>query len=159
MNICYQAGVEKHCSNWGHFFVFGLNDIAVAVDDVRNRKSNHYNFQVYEGIVPEGTVFNIHIAEGNKCGPDSKAIYVCKVVSAEEQTALNRIDHKYTGCFCEGKFKIVASVEKSVLKVNRFTAWWQAKPDGVDPEAWALHCAKHIEIRGLKDIPLKIEEQ
>ena len=153
MNICYQSGTEKHSSNWGHFFVFGLNDIAVAVDDERNRKGNHYNFQVYEGIVPAGTVFNIHIAEGNRCGADSKAIYVCKIVPGKS----NKIEHKYTGCFCEGQFEIIASVESSVLKVNRFTAWWQAKPRDVDPERWALHCARCIEIRGLKDIPLKIE--
>lgn len=149
MNISYLSGKEEHTSNWGKFFVFGLKDFAVATDDKRNRGNNHYSFQYYEAIVPDGKIFNVHLSEGNKYGPSDKAIYICKVVADSAE----RIEQKYTGCFLAGSFVVIAKVEGSILKVDRFTAWWQAKPEAVDPEVWALHCAKYIDVRGMKNLP------
>lgn len=154
MNLSCLSGKERHSSNWGEFFVFGLQNLMAATDDPRNRKNSHYEFQYREGIVPVGTVFNIHIAEGNKYGPSDKAIHICKVTDGPTM----RIEQKYTGCFMEGSFEVICEVVGSKLKADRLTAWWLSKPKETDAEQWALHCKKHIEVRGLVNIPPLVQE-
>lgn len=45
--ISYVSGQESHTSNWGKFYVKGLETHVVKEDHPANRRDNHHNYQCW----------------------------------------------------------------------------------------------------------------
>jgi hypothetical protein len=79
-NIEYVNGQEQHSSNWGKFYVKGLEKWEVKEDFDENRKDGHHTYQGYVCLdVPEGTVFTVFEQNGNKRGTDDYIFRICQV--------------------------------------------------------------------------------
>lgn len=147
--IEYVTGNESHTSNWGKFYVKGLEKLAAKEDDPRNEHDRHASYQCYVALaVPPRAIFTIFEQSGDKRGTDVFEFLICQSGGGSTQ----QIKSAYgSGCI-EGEFEIIAQASGKV-KAPRLMDWWQARPTGTDPLEWARHCATHINTRGLKDIP------
>ncbi len=148
--IEYINGQEQHTSNWGKFYVKGLESQVVKEDHARNARDRHAQYQCYVGAaVADGTVFTVFYQDGNKRGTDTWHYLICVVDCAEPE---QMIEYGYTETFVRGAFRVVAEGRTKTL-APRLMDWWQAKPAGADPLAYAEHCAAHIGRRGVAALP------
>lgn len=145
----YISGQESHTSNWGKFYVKGLEKVVVKEDHSRNQHDKHHSYQCYVGMaVPDGCVFTIFYQDGDKRGTESWYYMICVTDSgAAEQT----IEYGYTGTFIRGCFRVVAQA-KTLTKAPRLMDWWD-KRGAADPLAYAQHCAAYIDKRGVAVLP------
>lgn len=148
--IEYVQGQEQHTSNWGKFYIKGLETQVVREDHSRNIRDRRAQYQCYVGAeVADGTVFTIFYQDGNKRGTETWNYLICVVDgSADEQT----IDYAYTETFVTGHFRVVAEGRTKTL-APRLMDWWTSRPKDVDPLAYAEHCAAHIGRRGVATLP------
>ena len=149
MNIEFVQGNEQHSSYWGKYYVKGLESWQVKEDFSQNRKDNHYSNQGYVCLdVPENTVFTIFEQNGNKRGTDEFVFTICKAALPFSSNVAS-----YGSGFCTGNFEIIIrAIGKT--KGPRLLDWWTKRGDA-DPLEYAQLCAKYIEKRGIKDLPLE----
>lgn len=147
--IEYISGSESHTSNWGKFYVKGLEKFVVKEDHDRNERNKHASYQCYAGEIPTGTIFTIFEQSGNKRGTDT---YIYRICQADDNAPEVKIESEYGAGMISGSFVILAQAD-SKIKAPRLMAWWDARPANIDPATWAQHCAAHIDKRGLVEIP------
>lgn len=145
--IEYIQGSESHTSNWGKFYVKGLESFVVDEDHEGNKKDKHHQYSCKAGEVPEGTIFTVFYQDGNKRGTDTFKYLICEAIEAGE---VEKHDTEYGNGFLEGEFKILAQ-GLTKTKALRLMGWWINSAD--KSKAFALHCAAHIDKRGLKTLP------
>lgn len=146
--IEYVQGQESHASNWGKFYIKGLEPYAVKEDFKENTHTRHETYQGYVCLdVPAGQLFTIFDQSGNKHGTDKWYFYLC--VAGEGQ---KKLGGSYTKMWCEGDYQILVCAEGKI-KAPRLMDWWTKRPAGVDDLAYAKHCVAHIDKRGLKELP------
>lgn len=146
--IEFVQGNESHTSNWGKFYVRGLEAVAVKEDHESNIRDGHHSYQCHvANEVPAGTVFTIFEQDGNKRGTDTFIFKIC-VAGGETQK------HKsvYGSGFVEGQFTVIAQATGKT-KSPRLMRWWDERPAGGDLLAYARHCAAHIDKRGVDVLP------
>jgi len=145
-NIEYVIGQESHSSNWGKFYVKGLEAYQVKEDFEENTSTNHEQYQGYVCLdVPKGTVFTIFEQSGDKRGTSTFWFTICatdEVVSSD--------DSQYGSGKCSGNYRIIAR-GSTITKAPRLMKWWI---DSANKSIkFAEHCAAFIDKRGIKDIP------
>ena len=150
--IEYVQGQETHTSNWGKFYMKGLEKYAVREDFDENRHDRHKSYQGFAcNDVPAGTIFTIFIQGGTKHGTDSFTFLLCEVV--DDDLPAHREEGVYRQAWCSGPYRILCAGEGKV-RAPRLMEWWiTQRPAGVDLRGFALHCAAHIDKRGLKQLP------
>jgi hypothetical protein len=142
-------GQESHASNWGKFYVKGLEAYGAKEDFPENRHDRHCSYQGYVALdIPDGTVFTIFDQHDNKHGTAGWGFSVAVIESHHNERTEQGID----GGKITGRFRVVAHGEGKI-KAPRLMDWWTTRPADVDPLAYAEHCAAHIEKRGLKMLP------
>lgn len=145
-NIEFVIGNEHHSSNWGKYYVKGLEDWQVKEDFGANLYDRHHSYQGYVGLdIPEGTMFSIFEQNGDKRGTSNFYFSVCVI----DQNAINKDVASYGDGFCNGNYRVVAAGQTKTL-APRLMDWWI---NGAKTLEFAEHCAKHINVRGLKNIP------
>jgi hypothetical protein len=146
-NIEYVNGKESHTSNWGKYYVKGLESWEVKEDFSENRHDNHNSYQGYVCLdVPEGTLFTIFEQNGNKRGTDVFIFSICRATAEK----VNSDAANYGSGFCQGNYEILVSANTKTL-APRLMGWWIDSPD--KSLAFAKHCEAHIGKRGLKTLP------
>lgn len=146
-NIEFIQGQESHSSNWGKYYVKGLEKWECKEDGNYNKHQSYSDFQCNN--VPEGTVFTIFEQSGNKRGTDVFHFQIFVTTDAE----ININDSAYGQGKTAGNFRKLAHGEGKV-KAPRLMTWWtEQKPKDVDPVAFAEHCQAYINKRGVKDVP------
>jgi hypothetical protein len=147
-NIEFVQGQESHSSNWGKYYVKGLEKWGVKEDFSENKSDKHHSYQGFVCLdVPDGTMFSIFEQSGDKRGTDCFEFMLCVVDQGETGS------HKggYPDGFCTGNFKIIAEGKTKTL-APRLMGWWV---DSTDKSlAFAQHCAAHINKRGIKNLPI-----
>lgn len=144
--ITFTQGQESHTSNWGKFYVKGLEAFQVKEDGDYDK---HHSYTEYAANVPDGTVFTIFEQSGDKRGTKVFWFTIC-IASSHE--CKYEYESDYGSGHLEGNYAVIAQAEGKV-KAPRLMDWWTKKPANVNPEVWARHCHAHINTRGLKDIP------
>lgn len=146
-NIEFVQGYETHSSNWGKYYVKGLEEYQVKEDFEQNKKDNHHSYQGYVCLdIPDGTMFTIFEQSGDKRGTDCFEFLICVV----DQGVIGEHQGGYPDGFCTGNYRIVAEAKTKTL-APRLMGWWIDSP--LKTLDWAEHCAAHINKRGLKNIP------
>jgi len=149
MNIEYVSGKESHTSNWGEFYVFGLDNWAVKEDSPVNRRDNHHSYQLRVcNDVPVGTVFAVWERAGDKRGTHTYVIRLYEVIASGPENV--RLSADYGDGYIVGKFQLLAEGNGKV-KAPRLWGWWKNSKD--HSLAFAQHCAKWIEKRGIDVLP------
>ena len=143
--IEFVQGQESHTSNWGKFYVKGLEAFVVREDHDLNRKDGHHSYQCFAGEIPVGTVFTLFEQDGTKRGTDTFKFLVCEIVEGEDSNHST----EYGSGFFEGSFRVIAE-GLTKTKAPRLMEWWNS---GDKTLAFAEHCAAHIDKRGLKTLP------
>ena len=147
-NIEFVQGRESHTSNWGKFYVKGLEPWAVREDFPEDRNDRHHQ---YSGRVcpdvPQGTWFTIFEQNGNKRGTDTFVFSICRVTAEKIET----YNAEYGSGKILGNYEVVVQATGKT-KAPRLMGWWQSRPQGRDAQ-WAIYCANHINKRGCKDLP------
>jgi len=146
-NIEYINGQESHTSNWGKYYVKGLEKWGVKEDFAENRQDKHHSYQgICATEVPDGTIFTIFEQSGNKHGTDT---YVFTVCETSDESFTSDISGYGSGK-CEGNFKIIA---RGATKTTapRLMQWWI--DSSVKTLEFAQHCATYITKRGIKELP------
>lgn len=142
-------GSEEHSSNWGKFYVKGLEQWRVKEDHKNSRSDHHHSYNFFMADAPDGTVFTIFEQNGDKHGTDEWSFLICVVRSDREE---QQTKASYGYGFCKGPYDVVAQgVGK--IKAPRLMDWWIKRPANVDPLAYATHCGVYIEKRGIKSPP------
>lgn len=148
------VGTETHSSNWGKFYVKGLEPWGVREEHDANRRDSHHNYQFWMATVPDDTVFTIFEQSGNKRGTDTWVFIILKTDSSLD----GRYEAAYGDGFVRGGFAEIARASGNI-KAPRLMNWWQAKPASVDALSYAYHCAEHIGRRGVAVLPPIKESQ
>jgi hypothetical protein len=144
-NIEFIQGQESHSSNWGKYYVKGLEAWQVKEDGQYTKHETYTEYQCND--VPEGTVFTIFEQSGNKRGTDTFIFSIC--VTTDE--TVNTDDSAYGDGKIAGNFKILLQATGKV-KAPRLMNWWEARGKK-DPVKYAEHCAAYIDKRGIKELP------
>lgn len=147
--IEYVSGNENHTSNWGKFYIKGLEKFVVKEDHPRNERGKHALYQCYVGEIPNGTIFTILEQSGDKRGIDTYRCWICQADSSQPDLT---IESAYGSGTITGAFVILASAD-SKIKAPRLMGWWDARPANIDPAAYAKHLAKYIDKRGMVQPP------
>jgi hypothetical protein len=150
--IEYVSGQESHTSNWGKMYVKGLEKLVVREEHEKNVRDRHHQYQCYMGEAPTGTVFTIFYQDGNKRGTETWDYQICV---ADDDATEQEIKYGYTGTFVAGRFRVIAKASGKV-KAPRLMGWWDARPQGIEPVAFAEHCAAHIDRRGVAVLPAMV---
>lgn len=147
MNIEFRQGSESHSSTWAKFFVKGLEDWAVKEETLSD---NHSSYQEYVCLdVPEGTIFTAFEQDGTKRGTDTFRFSIC---TADNEASELKASYTSSG-WTIGNFKVLVKAEGKV-KAPRLMDWWLDNGQPRNPTLeYALHCAAHIDKRGLKNLP------
>lgn len=147
----YVSGREQHTSTWENMFVFGLDSFVTREDHPHNHRDGHHNYQCWAGnAVPDGVVFSVLYKAGTKRGTNDQQFFIAVTDSSQaEQTYY--FPNSYGKVFITGKFRVIA-LATTATKVPRLAEWWRNRGDA-DPFAYALHCANHINTRGLTALP------
>ena len=146
MNIEFVQGAEQHTSNWGKFYLKGLEKWQVKEDFSENCHDRHHSYQGYVCLdIPEGTLFTIFEQSGSKRGTDEFYFLICSTCSETCE-----VKAEYGKGRCIGNYQIIAEGIGKV-KAPRLMDWWINSP--VHILEFALHCAAHIDKRGLKNLP------
>lgn len=144
----YVVGTETHSSNWGKFYVKGLEKWEVKEDHETNVRDSHHNYQFKMADVPTDTVFTIFEQSGSKRGTDTFTFLICATKPG--------LDARYTASygdgFVSGDYYEIARAT-GTIKAPRLMGWWTAKPTNVDPLEYAHHCALYIGKRGVAVLP------
>ena len=156
----FVQGNESHSSNWGNFYIKGLEKYQVKEEFPENRYDKHSSYQGYCCYVPDGVIFTISEKSGDKYGTSIHEFAICVSDSFKE-------DHKegekweewypeYGDGFLKGNFRVLArGVGKT--KAPRLEEWWATLPKSSQNEKLALHLGKYIEKRGVKNPPALFE--
>lgn len=145
--IKFVIGKEQHSSNWGKFYLKGLEDYQAEEDFDENQDDEHHNYQGYVcNDVPDGTIFTIFEQNGNRNGTNLFCFRICQMDSAEgTKTYLA----EYGSGFIQGQWReIAAGLTK--IKGNRLLDWWKQGDGSLE---YAEHCAQYIDKRGQKTLP------
>lgn len=146
-NIEYVNGQEQHSSNWGKFYVKGLEKWEAKEDFAENKKDSHHSYQGYVCLnIPEGMIFTIFEQNGSKRGTDDYIFRICRV-----SDKVTTIDSIYGSGKIMGNFEIVADSGNSKVKAPRLFDWW--KNSANQSYGYALACANLITKRGQKEPP------
>lgn len=146
-NIEFVQGQESHSSNWGKYYVKGLESWQVKEDFEENCSDKHSSYQGYVCLdIPEGTVFTIFEQSGDKHGNDTFNFTICQAIDE----IMGEDKAQYGSGFVTGNYKIIAQ-GLGKTKAPRLMGWWTESND--KSLAFALHCAKFIDKRGLKVLP------
>lgn len=144
----YTEGQEQHSSNWGKYYVKwqGMENHRVKEDGSYDK---HHTYTEYCAHIPIGTILTIFEQSGNKRGTETFYFSIWEVTD---------VDHMGSDEAEYGRGKAVGNIRKlggayTPTKAPRLMEWWTKKPAGTDPKAWAEHCLKWIEKRGIKEIP------
>lgn len=152
-NIEFTIGQESHSSNWGKYYVKGLEQWQVKENGSYDKHQSYTEYQCND--VPDGTVFTIFEQSGDKRGTELYFFTICVVDAA----GIESDEGGYAQGRAVGNYKVLAKGEGKV-KAPRLMDWWvNQRPAGVDPVAFALHCAEHINRRGVKDVPAMPQTQ
>ncbi|MGL4497510.1 MAG: hypothetical protein ACRC78_03150 [Planktothrix sp.] len=145
MEIEFCNGSETHTSNWGKYYVKGLEKYAVKEDGgIYDRHHTYTNYFVCEA--QKGIIFSIFEQNGDKRGTDDFIFSICEV---SEETTDDR--SAYGKGFCKGNFKVLATSGNSKTKAPRLMDWWINSDKTRD---FALACAVQINKRGAKAAPV-----
>ena len=149
--IEYVQGQESHTSNWGKFYIKGLEAWAVKEEFKENRHDRHYSYQGYVCLdVPDGSVFTLFAQCGTKRGTDGWEFVLLQV--DENLKNDTREEGPYPCTWLKGPFRVVVEA-KGKVKAPRLMDWWTHRPADVDLLAYAQYCAAHIDKRGVKELP------
>lgn len=144
----FLVGSEEHSSNWGKFYVRGLEKYEGKEDHPDCRSNRHERKAFLMADAPNDLIFTVFEQSGNKRGTDVFRFYLL----ATDSGADGKIEADYGGFFVTGPFRIVAMGDGKV-KAPRLLDWWGAKPANVGGLAWATHCGENLQKRGLKAPP------
>jgi len=145
--IEYINGQESHTSNWGKYYIKGLEAWQVKEDFDGNVHDKHHNYTGYVCCnVPEGTMFTIFEQNGDKRGTDTFRFSICTVDYSQE----SKDPSVYGNGFCNGGDKVIAQAITKT-KAPRLMDWWTNSAN--KSLEFAEHCAAHIDKRGLKVLP------
>lgn len=156
MNIEYVLGQEQHTESWAKFYVKGLEKWAVKEDFPENISDNHHGYQGYTCLdIPDGAIFTVFDQSGDKRGTQDFNFYIC-------QTSADALDVTASSGRgrCQGNFRNICAGEGKT-KAPRLMDWWigfvgeddASKASNKEKVAFALHCAAHINKRGIKELP------
>lgn len=146
LTIEFVQGNETHSSNWGKYYVKGLEKWQVSEDFPENCKDNHHSYQGYVASgIEEESIFTIFEQNGDKRGTDEFFFSICKTTGSDSEDISN-----YGKGFCKGNFEIIVRGEGKT-KAPRLMKWWIESSD--NSLEFAEHCAKYIEKRGIKELP------
>jgi hypothetical protein len=145
-NIEFIMGQETHSSNWGKFYVKGLEAWQCNEGSTRDKHQSYTDYQCND--VPDGTIFTIFEQSGNKRGTDTFAFTICQATGEQ----INMEDSAYGSGKIAGNYKILARAI-TPTKAPRLMGWWIDLLKDQDPAQWAQHCAAHIDKRGVKNPP------
>lgn len=145
-NIEFTQGSEQHSSNWGKYFIKGLEKWQSRE---ASSSSKHESYQEYCCIdIPEGEVFTIFEQSGNTRGTEVFHFQIC--IATNEKILTD------SAAYGEGKiagnFKLIAH-GAGTTKAPRLMDWWIDGLKNQDPIAYAHHCAEYIGKRGYKEPP------
>jgi len=146
----YVVGSEQHTSNWGKFYIKGLEKWEVKEYHNRNIRDKHHSYQCLVVNAPERTVFTIFEQSGGKHDTGTWNFWICVVLPDDEPTT--EYSASYGRGFCNGSYAIVAQATGKI-KSPRLMDWWQARPHDADELSYAQHCAEWIEKRGAAVLP------
>lgn len=147
--IEYIVGSETHSSNWGKFYVKGLEKYEVKEDNDANRRDGHHSYQfLMVPNAPTNTVFTIFEQSGNKHGTKEYTFILCAV----DPNLDGRFVASYGDGLVTGGFYEIGRAS-GPIRVPRLMGWWDKRPTNGDLLAYAYHCAKHINIRGTMALP------
>lgn len=150
--IEYVSGSEAHTSNWESMYVFGLDGYTTREDHANNRRDGHHKYQCWAGNgVPDGVIFTCVYKTGNKRGTADQLFAICCTDSSQPQQTMT-FTNSYGKVFITGQFRIVAQATTRT-KAERLELWWKGKAKGIQPLAYAEHCAQYIDVRGQKLLP------
>ena len=146
-NVEFVSGQESHSSNWGKYYVKGLETWQCKED---GNYDKHHTYTEYQcNNIPEHTVFTLFEQSGNKRGTEQFFFSICITTDAE----VSKDEASYGDGKCAGNFKVICRGEGKV-KAPRLMTWWtEQKPRNIDLVLFAEHCAKYIDKRGTKDCP------
>lgn len=146
-NIEFVQGQESHSSNWGKYYVKGLEKHQVKDDFEENCNDKHSQYRGYVCLdVPSGTIFTIFEQSGNKRGTDTFNFTICQ--ATDENVSEDKA--QYGSGFVTGNYEIITKGEGKT-KAPRLMGWWIDSSN--HSFEFALHCAKFIDKRGLKVLP------
>jgi hypothetical protein len=146
-NIEFVQGNESHSSNWGKYYVKGLESFQCKEDGSYDKHSSYTEYQCND--IPEGVVFTIFEQSGNKRGTEVFNFRIC--VADDSQVFTNAAN--YGDGNCAGNYRVVAE-GVGATKAPRLMSWWTDQfPKNADRLAFAQHCAEYIDKRGIKDVP------
>jgi len=148
----YIVGNESHTSNWGKFYVKGIEKYEVKEEHNNNRRDGHHSYQFYMADVPVDTCFTIFEQNGDKRGTDVMKFKIC-VVSGNN----SELKAEYGDGFCNGNYDVIAEASGKI-KSPRLMTWWDNRPKSGDLLAYARHCAAHIDRRGIAVLPPMTEK-
>jgi hypothetical protein len=145
--IAFVNGQEEHSSNWGKYYVKGLENWQVREDFDENIWSKHETYQGYVCLdIPDDTIFTIFEQDGNKHGVNYYSYAICKTTSLSH----NLDTASYGSGFCKGNWEvIVEGIGK--IKAPRLMDWWIPSED--KSLQFAYHCDCYISKRGIKVLP------
>lgn len=146
--IEFVQGNESHSSYWGKYYVKGLEQYQVKEDFDENRYDRHHSYQGYVCCnVPDGVIFTIFEQNGSKRGTDTFLFSICETDSTEE---IQKDKAEYGKGFFQGQYKVIAQGKTKTL-APRLLDWWTS---GDKTKAYAELCAKYIDKRGVKNLPI-----
>lgn len=158
--IEYTVGSESHSSFWGKFIVKGLEKWGVKENEERDK---HKSYISLAAEVSPGTIFTVFSQAGNKRGTRDYDFYICEVV--EEGTEKITGGCYGTGAQAFGPFAILCH-GAGTTKAPRLMAWWgkigekcaafrtkEGKLQKGTKKLYAAWCKKHLDVKGLKDLP------
>lgn len=143
------VGDEQHTSNWGKYYVKGL-EAYLTKDADCSRYDKHHTYTNLFGRVPIGTVFTIFEQSGDKRGTGNFHFQICQVIEGCDDLYVDR--SSYGSGYCQGSFKVITH-GVGLTRGPRLLNWWTNKPSNVDLLAYALHCRQYINKRGMKELP------
>ena len=73
----YVVGTETHSSNWGKFYVKGLEKWEVKEDQETNVRDSHHNYQLKMDDVQTDTECTMFKQSGNKGGTEKVRLIRC----------------------------------------------------------------------------------
>jgi hypothetical protein len=140
-------GQESHSSNWGKFYIKGLEPYQVREDHQGELHDNHHNYTGYDAVnIPEGILFTVFEQNGNKRGTDTFIFAIC--ITTNEQ--VSEWETEYGNGFCKGNYKEIVRAD-SLTKAPRLMGWWIDSPEKtLEMAEWMAEC---INKRGLRDLP------
>lgn len=144
----FLVGAETHSSNWGKFYIHGLEPWAIKEDHEKTRDDNHHKYWFNVAAPPTGTVFTIFEQNGSRTSRGDFVFTICRVTAGEDRS----YHASYGQGFLIGPYEVIAE-GIGETKGPRLLGWWKDKPANIDNDTYAEHCAKHINVRGLKYPP------